>query len=224
MKMAGLIDSPSRGLFRITDRGLEVISQNPQKVNLKFLRQFPEYNEARTRKKQDKNDDVELEETTEQTPEESMEAAHKRINNDLEIEILDNIKGCTPGFFERLVVELIVKMGYGDRDRTRAGRWAKVQTGGIDGIIKEDKLGLDNVYIQAKRWGEYRRQTRNPEVRRRPAGASGAQGHIHNNLIFHQRRPGICLWDRQQNRADRRRGPRGTHDRSQCGRVHGRFL
>ncbi len=121
MKMAGLIDSPSRGLFRITDRGLAVISHNPQKVNLKFLRRFPEYNEARTRKKKHKNDAVELEETTEQTPEESMEAAYKSINNDLAIEILDNIKGCTPGFFERLVVELIVKMGYGG-SRQDAGR------------------------------------------------------------------------------------------------------
>ncbi len=144
MKMAGLIDSPSRGLFRITDRGLAVISHNPQKVNLKFLRRFPAYNDARTRKKKHKNDAVELEETTEQTPEESMEAAYKSINNDLAIEILDNIKGCTPGFFERLVVELIVKMGYGG-SRQDAGRAVgKSSDGGIDGSIKEDKLAYSS--------------------------------------------------------------------------------
>ncbi|MHB1412250.1 MAG: restriction endonuclease [Thermoleophilia bacterium] len=178
MKMAGLLSSPKRGVFIITDRGLEVTRQAPPRVDLKFLKQFPEYEESRNKKKEVDNISDELEEKTGRTPEESMEAAHRRIKNDLENEILLTIKSCSPRFFEQLVVELIVKMGYGG-SRLDAGRAVgKTADGGIDGIIKEDKLGLDNVYIQAKRWEN---SVSRPEIQK---FAGALQGHRARKGIF----------------------------------------
>jgi len=178
MKKAGLLILPRRGAFRITDRGMEIINQAPQRIDLKFLRQFPEYEAASTKKKEIDRVSEELEEKTGRTPEESMEAAYKRINNDLENELLQTIKSCSPGFFERLVVELIVKMGYGG-SRQDAGRAVgKTADGGIDGVIKEDKLGLDNVYIQAKRWEN---PVSRPEIQK---FAGALEGHRARKGIF----------------------------------------
>jgi len=178
MKMAGLLSSPKRGVFKITDRGAQIVAQAPPRIDLKFLKQFPEYEEARTKKKETDDLSDELEEKTGRTPEESMEAAYKRINNDLENELLQTIKSCSPGFFERLVVELIVKMGYGG-SRQDAGRAVgKTADGGIDGVIKEDKLGLDNVYIQAKRWEN---PVSRPEIQK---FAGALQGHRARKGIF----------------------------------------
>lgn len=178
MKMAGLLSSPRRGVFKITDQGAQVVNQAPPRIDLKFLKQFPEYEKARTKKKETANLADELEEKTGRTPEESIEAAYRRINNDLENEILQTIKTCSPGFFERLVVELIVKMGYGG-SRQDAGRAVgKAADGGIDGVIKEDKLGLDNVYIQAKRWEN---PVSRPEIQK---FAGALQGHRARKGIF----------------------------------------
>ncbi|MHB9111012.1 MAG: restriction endonuclease [Thermoleophilia bacterium] len=178
MKMAGLLGSPKRGVFRITERGKEVVNQSPPRIDIKFLKQFPEYIQSRTKKKETDNLSDELEEKTGRTPEESMEAAHRRIKNDLENEIVQTIKSCSPRFFEQLVVELIVKMGYGG-SRQDAGRAVgKSADGGIDGIIKEDKLGLDNVYIQAKRWEN---SVSRPEIQK---FAGALQGHRARKGIF----------------------------------------
>lgn len=178
MKMAGLLSSPKRGVFRITDRGKDVVNQAPLRIDIKFLKQFPEYEESRSKKKEVDDLSDELEEKTGRTPEESMEVAHRRIKNDLENEILLTIKNCSPRFFEQLVVELIVKMGY-DGSRQDAGRAVgKSADGGIDGIIKEDKLGLDNVYIQAKRWEN---SVSRPEIQK---FAGALQGHRARKGIF----------------------------------------
>lgn len=149
LKKAGFLDSPRRGYFNISDRGLQVIKDRPAKINVAFLRQFPEFVEFQTPKK--KEPAPAFEEAA-ATPEETIGIGYKKIRGDLEAELLDRVKKCSPDFFERLVVELIVKMGYGGSRQDAGQAIGKTGDEGIDGVIKEDKLGLDNVYIQAKKW------------------------------------------------------------------------
>lgn len=152
MKKAGLFISPKRGFFQITDKGKEILSQNPSEINLKFLNQFPEFIEFKTTKKDNDKSEPEIIETLETTPQESIEFGYQKIRKELELELLNRVKSCSPDFFERLVVDLLVKMGYGGSRRDAGRAIGKSGDGGIDGIIKEDKLGLDIVYVQAKRW------------------------------------------------------------------------
>lgn len=155
LKKAGLLESPKRGFFQITDRGKEILKLNPPEINVKFLNQFPEFIEFKTTKKDsDKSelDIIEDSDISETTPEESIEFGYQKIRKELELELLNRVKSCSPDFFERLVVDLLVKMGYGGSRRDAGRAIGKAGDGGIDGIIKEDKLGLDIVYIQAKRW------------------------------------------------------------------------
>lgn len=153
LKMSGLIESTKRSHFRITERGLETLKENPSELNLKYLNRFPEYIEIKkTWKKDNSQEENEEDSTLPQTPEESLEISYHDIRKNLAQEILSKIKLCSPSFFEKMVVELLVKMGYGG-SRTDAGKAiGKSGDEGIDGIIKEDKLGLDIIYIQAKKW------------------------------------------------------------------------
>jgi restriction system protein len=152
MKKAGLLSAPKRGIVRITERGLKVLSEHPSRIDNKLLREFPEFLDfqgARTTGAKGESEDA----ITEQLdPQESIEAGYHRIQKQLSTELLTRIKACTPGFFERLVVELLLKMGYGGSRRDAGEAIGKSGDGGVDGVIKEDKLGLDVVYIQAKRW------------------------------------------------------------------------
>jgi restriction system protein len=149
---AGLLKSTRRGYFRITELGLNVLAQQPSRIDMAFLRQYPEY--VAFSSPQNKNDETAdpPDRSDLQTPEEILEAAYQRVRQDLAAEILETISECSPSFFEKLVVDLLVRMGYGGT-RKEAGK-AIGSTGdeGIDGIINEDRLGLDIVYIQAKRW------------------------------------------------------------------------
>lgn len=156
MKKAGLLEAVKRGVFRITARGKEVLAQNPARVDMKFLEQFPEFIAFRDAsanssadEKQVRNNQVDA---IEQTPEETLELAHQALRQSLSQELLKNVLDCSPEFFEHLVVELLVKMGYGGSRRDAGERIGRSGDGGIDGIIKEDRLGLDVIYIQAKRW------------------------------------------------------------------------
>ncbi|MCB0845662.1 MAG: restriction endonuclease [Bacteroidetes bacterium] len=154
MKKAGLIKSEKRGYLQITDLGQKVLSDNPQQINVGFLKQFQSFKEFTDPRKNGTTKAQQIEEITEedQTPEEMLEYAHQKLTNDLSQELIETIKECSPGFFEKLVVDLLIAMGYGG-SRVDAGRAiGKTNDGGIDGIIKEDKLGLDIIYIQAKRW------------------------------------------------------------------------
>lgn len=154
LKKAGLLESPRRGALRITDRGREILGDNPSRIDVKFLERFPEFIEfrdgSRNNKEIDRTESVAI--ATVQTPEESLELAHQSIRLSLAQDILTRILSCSPAFFERLVVELLVKMGYGGSRRDAGERIGQSGDGGIDGIIKEDRLGLDTIYIQAKRW------------------------------------------------------------------------
>ena len=151
LKKAGLIDSPRRATIVITQRGKDVVAAEPAEINVKFLNQFPEFVAFRSSKKED-NGENQIEEATEQTPEETLESAYLNIRSSLAQELLNRIVELPPAFFERLVVELLVKMGYGGSIKDAGKAIGKSGDEGIDGTIKEDKLGLDVIYIQAKRW------------------------------------------------------------------------
>jgi len=148
MKKAGLMESTRRGYFCITAQGNKVLAQDPQKINVKFLKQFPEFVEFQKPKKKGEI----ILSPTDITPEESLEASYQELHDGLASELLHTIKQCSPEFFERLVVDVLIKMGYGGSRKEAGQAVGKTNDGGIDGIIKEDKLGLDIIYIQAKRW------------------------------------------------------------------------
>jgi restriction system protein len=151
---AGLIESPRRGIFRVTERGLTVLGENPTRIDLKYLRRFPEFVQFQTVATDKKKPKAEPSSNgaDEETPEEKLEYAYQQLRVALVEEILDRLKAGSPKFFEQVVLELLVGMGYGGSRRDAAERVGKSYDGGIDGIIKEDRLGLDVIYIQAKRW------------------------------------------------------------------------
>jgi len=154
LSMAILLTKPSRGVYMISDRGLEALAGNPPRIDMKFLTRFPEYAERRRRAthggEQTAETTVEIQQH--QTPEELIGSGYEQLRETLAATILDRVKQCSPRFFERLVVELLLKMGYGGTLRDAGQVIGRSGDGGIDGVIKEDKLGLDVVYIQAKRW------------------------------------------------------------------------
>lgn len=154
LKKAGLLSYPQRGMVEITDRGRKVLADKPITINVKFLKQYPEFVEFQAPQSEDQSDlnsNVQSPEAP-GTPEEILEASFLTLKRQLLNDVLDKIKSCSPAFFETLVVDVLVKMGYGG-SRKDAGQ-AIGQSGdeGIDGIINEDRLGLDVIYIQAKRW------------------------------------------------------------------------
>jgi restriction system protein len=151
LKKAGLLESTAWGKFRITKRGLEVLKTKPTHIDVKFLKQFPEFVEfQRPTRKQDS--DQQVEEEKPETPEEMLESSYQSLKRTLSQDLLERIKKCPPRFFEKLVVDLLVAMGYGGTRRDAGEAVGRTGDGGIDGIIKEDRLGLDVVYVQAKRW------------------------------------------------------------------------
>lgn len=153
LKKAALLESPKRGVFRITERGLTALASNPSRIDAKYLEQFPEFIEFRDFSKPENSATGPIEQPqSKTTPEEAIELAHQGLREQLASELLSRILACSPTFFEQLVVELLVKMGYGGSRRDAGERIGQTGDGGIDGIIKEDRLGLDTIFIQAKRW------------------------------------------------------------------------
>lgn len=150
LKAAGLLETPARGSFRITDRGRAVLSDAPPSIDMKFLERFPEYQEFRTRKTSDDTSPVTSE--TGGTPQELLESGYSALRESLAGELLARVRSVTPGFFEKLVVDLLVSMGYGGSRQDAGAAIGRSGDEGIDGIIKEDRLGLDIVCVQAKRW------------------------------------------------------------------------
>ena len=150
---AGLLERPKRGWYKITDRGLDILKEDPLKIDVKFLNQFPEFVKFRETKKEEKvvpgGDALEPPVIN---PEEALETSCQAIKQALASDILQSIKDCSPQFFERLVIDVLVKIGYGGSRKEAGQAVGRAGDGGIDGIIKEDKLGLDIIYIQAKRW------------------------------------------------------------------------
>lgn len=154
MKMAGIIENTRRGVFRITERGHDVLKQGQQEINLRFLRQFPEYEAARGKSRETRGQDgaAETDEQETKTPAEQLEEAYQTLRESLASEIIAQLKAASPLFFEKVVVEVLVKMGYGGSRKDAGQAIGRSGDEGIDGIIKEDRLGLDIIYIQAKKW------------------------------------------------------------------------
>lgn len=151
LKKAGLIEDPRRSYFQITERGRDVLNENPDRIDMRYLRRYPEYVEFCASRETDQAE-ISVQVLEELTPEEALENAYQRIRKDLSEELLEYVLGSSPGFFEKLVVELLVKMGYGGSQRNAARAVGQRGDEGIDGIIDEDRLGLDTIYVQAKKW------------------------------------------------------------------------
>ena len=149
---AALLEGTRRGYFRITQRGIDVLETKPDKINKKYLEQFDEFQSFLHTKKEvselTQNDKV----VSDKTPFEELEIAYDNLRTTLIEELTENLKQCPPSLFEKIVIELLVRMGYGGSRKDAGQAIGKSGDEGIDGIIKEDRLGLDIIYIQAKRW------------------------------------------------------------------------
>jgi len=147
---AGLLESTGRGQFKITPRGLDVLRSGVTDIDKSYLYQFPEFVEFRRRDRG--NAESEVIEDAGKTPDEQLELLYLELEKQLAHELLERIRQCSPAFFERLVVQLLVAMGYGGSVSDAGKAVGRSGDDGIDGIIKQDRLGLSNIYIQAKRW------------------------------------------------------------------------
>lgn len=182
LKKAGLLNSPKRGFFQITQAGQQLLHEQPEHINVALLdryESFREFKHGRTHKSENHVEEVSNylfseEADNNETPEEALASAYQKLQGDLEYEILEQIKAAPPAFFERLVIDLLVAMGYGG-SRQDAGRAiGRSGDGGIDGIINEDRLGLDTIYVQAKRWeGTVGR----PEIQKFAGAVQGQRAH-----------------------------------------------
>jgi restriction system protein len=151
---ADLLETTKTTHFRITQRGLNVLKKKPDKIDNHYLDQFPEYREFRKGKGKNKISEMQAQDDSEQPPTVIIENAYQELREDLARQLLDAIMEQSPVFFERLVVVLLVAMGYGGSIKDAGEAVGKSGDGGIDGIIKEDKLGVERIYIQAKRRGQ----------------------------------------------------------------------
>lgn len=160
LKQAGLLTSSRRGVYQITPRGQQVLTSPPEKITMDFLEQFPEYLEFKSRKRAV---DGETPPATAArstihsaqpalTPDEQIRAGYELLRSSLTAQLLERVRQASPAFFEQLVVDVLVAMGYGGSQEDAARVVGQSGDGGIDGIIKEDRLGLESIYVQAKRW------------------------------------------------------------------------
>ena len=156
LSKAGLLESTRRGHFRITSRGQQIVSSNPGRIDINFLNQFDEFRQFKEKAAQsDARDSVQAEPALTgrtETPDEIMRVAHRQIDSSLAQELLDRIRAAPPEFFERLIVNLLLSMGFGGSAADAGRAIGRSGDDGVDGVIDQDALGLDRVYIQAKRY------------------------------------------------------------------------
>ena len=155
LAQAGILESPKRGKFHISERGRQILSEGLGRIDIKYLERFVEFQEFRqagSKNRIEKVTHVDDKEIRYTTPEETLEQAYQQIRDEVANQLLHLIKNNTPEFFEKLVVNLIVSMGYGGSVKEAGKATRKTADEGIDGVIKEDRLGLDAIYLQAKRW------------------------------------------------------------------------
>lgn len=179
LRKAGLAASTRRGHLQITVRGKQVLAEKPPDIDNKFLEQFPEFQEFKqlSRRRSPTAETID-QHAGDETPEEALDDAYQRLRDGLEAELLDKVREATPAFFERLVVELLVSMGYGGTRADAGQALGRSGDEGIDGIIKEDRLGLDAIYLQAKRWSA---TVGRPEIQK---FAGALQGHRARKGVF----------------------------------------
>jgi restriction system protein len=168
LKQAGLVESPHRGTYRLSSRGRTLLNEDIPRIDVQLLMRFPEF--AASRRSRSNSANVTQQppgtlnaEHTSLTPDEQMRVGHARLKANLAAQLLERMQQVTPTFFEELVVELLVRMGYGGSREDAAAAIGRPGDEGIDGIIKEDRLGLDTIYVQAKRWSN---NVGRPEVQR----------------------------------------------------------
>jgi len=154
---AGLLEKLGRGRFRITSRGRSVLAEQPAHIDQRYLERFDGFLAFKTKRREPDSSEPSRESTPEltqdtATPHERLDDAYKELRDALVDELLERVRASTPKFFEHLVVDLLKAMGYGGTHASRASVTGKSGDGGIDGVIPEDRLGLDMVYIQAKKW------------------------------------------------------------------------
>lgn len=179
LKYANLIQPHKRGLFSITAEGKALLAKSPERIDNSTLAQYEAFREWRLRSRDTETPAIPaVDKSEEQTPEDAMAAAHASVRKALEAELLEQIKASSPVFFERLVVDLIVAIGYGGSHKDAGRAIGKSGDGGVDGIINEDKLGLDVIYLQAKRWEN---TVGRPEIQK---FAGALQGQRANKGIF----------------------------------------
>jgi restriction system protein len=153
LKKAGLLVYPKRGMFSVTARGIQVLKRDLTEITRDVLLEFPEFAEFVGAHRDESHIPVTTA-SEDIDPEEAFENAHLALRKSLEDELLDRVKSATPEFLEQLVIDLLLKMGYGGSRKDAGKALGRTGDGGIDGIINEDPLGLDVVYVQAKRWTE----------------------------------------------------------------------
>jgi restriction system protein len=158
LKQAGLVRPTRRAHFVITDRGREALESPGLEINTSYLKRFAEFQDFQTRASErgDKTveDVLELDSTSSETPDETLRKAHKRIVDSLASELLDRVRESSPAFFETLIVELLIAMGYGGTSEDAGRALGRTGDNGVDGVIDQDPLGVDQIYVQAKRYAE----------------------------------------------------------------------
>ncbi len=159
MTKAGLIDSPKRGVFVASQQGKTLLAANPSQIDVDLLRTYPAFLEFYSASSQSTAPDAGPATTVAaasmSTPEEQIDAAHSVLSSALKADLLARILEQSPAFFERVIVDLLVGMGYGGSHENAAMRLGKSGDGGIDGVIDEDRLGLDRICVQAKRYASH---------------------------------------------------------------------
>lgn len=179
LKQAGLISSPKRGAYEITTRGRTILAENPTRIDIPFLTRFPEFQAFRQASSDTLSESPAPSAATAiLTPDEQIRAGYKRLRESLAVQLLDRTLAVSPSSFERLVVDVLVGLGYGGSRLDAAEVVGGGGDEGIDGIIKEDRLGLDSIYVQAKRW---QNTVGRPEIQR---FAGALQGHRARKGIF----------------------------------------
>lgn len=171
LRKSALLESVSWGVFRITERGRSLLAEKPATLGLRDLERYPEYLDFKGRGQRTIHEPEAA--ASQETPEESLEKLFDSVQNRLEIELLDAFKACSPVFFEKIVLQLLVALGYGGSIADAAKTTRRTGDDGIDGVIKEDRLGLDVIHIQAKRWKD---PVGRPEIQNFAGSLEGQRG------------------------------------------------
>lgn len=174
LRKSKLIESVSWGVFRITDRGRALLAETPKTIGLKDLERYPEYLEFKGRSHRTPSTPIAEDSSSQETPEEELERLVKSIRTGVEAELLEAFKIASPIFFEEIVLKLLVEMGYGGSKEDAASNTKRSGDDGIDGVIKQDRLGLDLIHMQAKRWTD--KVVGRPEVQNFAGSLEGQRG------------------------------------------------
>lgn len=157
MERAGLLERVRRGVYRLTQEGERLLSREPSRIDLKLLGEYPDFAEWSQRANAPPTTTTTTPAPNDgaaDTPEEALDRAARQLSSALEADVLNRVRNAPPAFLERVVVDLLIAMGYGGGDATMGRVTGRSGDGGIDGTIREDALGLDEVYVQAKKYAE----------------------------------------------------------------------